>query len=160
LAAKVRPRSLALPFNRPSFITGVRLPVLHPRDRRGQALGDAGAELVLVALHEQAVVLAEQMQGVDRVGEPEPGAANFAGILAAAIEEILNRDLDEGRGLVAGELRPVEHRIAARADAHVVDHVGACEPTQFLQDLLGGHDGALGRLRLQLGQPAEKVSIR
>jgi hypothetical protein len=42
------------------------------------------------------VVLAQELEGVDLAGELDPDPASLAGILAAAVEEMLDRHLDAG----------------------------------------------------------------
>src|SRR5258706_16051322 len=53
--------------------------------RGGQALGEAGAPVVLVAPDVKLMVLAEELERVDLAGEPEPDAADLAGLLAPAV---------------------------------------------------------------------------
>ena len=47
------------------------------------------------------MVLTEQLQRFDLVGELEANPADLAGVLAAAVEEVLDRDLGQRRSLVA-----------------------------------------------------------
>ncbi len=64
-----------------------------------------------VPFHVKPVMLSEQLERVDLVGELEADSANLACVLAAPVEKVFDGDLDQGGGLVAGQLRPVEHWI-------------------------------------------------
>src|SRR5260370_41781865 len=90
---------------------GAPCAAVHPRQRGRQALGDAVAEVMHVPFHVKPVMLSEQLERVDLVGELEADSANLACVLAAPVEKVFDGDLDQGGGLVAGQLRPVEHWI-------------------------------------------------
>jgi hypothetical protein len=77
--------------------------------------------------------------------------------LAAAVVEILDRHLDQRRGLAACERAVIEHRVAVRPDAHAVGHVGAGDLGELLEDLVGSHHRALRRLFVQLGDARREL---
>ena len=73
---------------------------LSPRDRGRQPIADI-VEFVNVLLDEQHVMLAEEIERAALVGEPDRDLAHIAGILAAAVGEILDGDLGDRGRLVA-----------------------------------------------------------
>jgi hypothetical protein len=76
--------------------------LIHARQRGREPLGNA-ADLVNVPISEQRVVLAEQFEGPELVGEPELDLLDLAGLVAAALGVMLDRALLYRGGLVASE---------------------------------------------------------
>ena len=79
---------------------------------------------MLELVGEQLVMAAEVDERGALVGKLEPDFLDLAGVFAAAVHVGFDGHLLERRGLVAGQIREIKHRIAVRPDAHVVLHVG------------------------------------
>lgn len=77
--------------------------------------------------------------------------ANVPRVFAAAILEILDRDFDNRRRLIAAQVTEIQIRIAVAADAYVIGHIGEAEQRQLLQHHVNGDSGALGAPGLRLG---------
>jgi hypothetical protein len=50
--------------------------------------------------------------------------ADLARLFTATVKIVIDRDFGQRRHLLAGQLRKVEHRVAARPHPHVVHHIG------------------------------------
>jgi hypothetical protein len=108
----------------------------HPRQRGRQAVGQAGATvLVFDAIDAELVVLAEQLDRVDLAGKLEPRPADLAGIFAAAVNEVLDGHLGERRRLRWRQPVDRRHRIsAAEKGPYEIRHVCAGDAGEFLED--------------------------
>jgi hypothetical protein len=86
---------------------------VHPRECGCQAVCQAGTDVVLAALDIKLVVLAQQLERLDLVGELELHAADLAGILAAAVHELLDGHLGQRGPPRRRQLVDRRHRIVA-----------------------------------------------
>jgi hypothetical protein len=130
---------------------------LQPRDRRRKPLRQVTLDLVNVSLGEQRVVLAKKVERPALVRELEFHSPDIARIGAAAIFEILDRDFDQCRGLVAAQSRQIQNRVAIRADLQVVRHIRAAELCKLLKHLSRCHNSGLRSLLVQFGEARSEL---
>ncbi len=112
---------------------------------------------MLDAVDVEAMVLAQEFEGWRLGRQLELDAADLAGVLAAAVKEILDRDLRERSVLVRRQLIDRLDRIEAGEGAHEVGGVGAADLAEFREDFLRRHDRPDSRALGELGDAGRKL---